>query len=154
MRVLMVCLGNICRSPLAEGILKHKAMIAGLQWEVDSAGTGEWHIGSGPHEMSQRVAKLNGIDISQQKARKFVREDLDLFDRIYFMDIQNMRDARRIAGAAWDESKCDLLMNEYRPGAHDPVPDPYGFPESKYGEVFEMVGWACDRIVEKYGKAK
>jgi len=77
MKILMVCLGNICRSPLAEGILLHKAKKAGLNWTVDSAGTNHYHIGEPPHHLSQKVAKLNGINICDQKARRFVKEDFD-----------------------------------------------------------------------------
>ncbi len=154
MKVLMVCLGNICRSPLAEGVLKYKARAAALDWQVDSAGTGDWHIGAHPHAMSQKVALSNGIDISRQRARQFVKEDLHRYDLIYFMDVQNMRDARRIAGALWEESKCRLLMNECRPGASESIPDPCGHPEERYEEVFRMLQVACDRVIEKYGRGE
>ena len=85
MKILMVCLGNICRSPLAEGILRHKAKEAGLNWQVDSAGTNGYHVGEAPHHLSQKVAKLNGIDICEQRARRFVKEDFDRYDKIYAM---------------------------------------------------------------------
>src|SRR5258706_10480941 len=83
MKILMVCLGNICRSPLAEGILQDKARKAGLDWKVDSAGTNRYHIGDPPHPLSQKVAKLNGIDISKQRARTFIPEDFEKYDKIY-----------------------------------------------------------------------
>ena len=79
----MVCLGNICRSPLAEGILKHKVKAAGLNWQIDSAGTNGYHIGEAPHRLSQKVAKLNGIDICDQKARQFSKEDFNRYDKIF-----------------------------------------------------------------------
>ena len=82
----MVCLGNICRSPLAEGILQDKVDRAGLKWIVDSAGTAGYHIGEAPHHLSQKVAKLNGLDISKQKGRKFKKEDILFYDKIYVMD--------------------------------------------------------------------
>ena len=82
MKILMVCLGNICRSPMAEGILKHKAQLAGLNWTVDSASTNRYHTGKPPHALSQKVAELNGIDISYQRARRFKPEDLDKYDKI------------------------------------------------------------------------
>ena len=86
MKILMVCLGNICRSPLAEGILESKAKKLGLPWEVDSAGTNNnYHIGEAPHPLSQKVARLHSVDISQQSARAFVPEDFDRFDKIYAM---------------------------------------------------------------------
>ena len=92
MKILMVCLGNICRSPLAEGILGHKIKEAGLNWEVQSAGTGSWHIGEAPDPRSQKIAKINGIDISKQKAQKFSVRHFAEFDRIYAMDSSNYRD--------------------------------------------------------------
>ena len=81
----MVCLGNICRSPLAEGILQQKAKAAGLDWEVDSAGTNGYHIGEAPHPLSQKVARLNGIDLGHQRARKFLADDFQRWDKIYVM---------------------------------------------------------------------
>src|SRR5690349_25013459 len=83
MKILMVCLGNICRSPLAEGILKHKAKAAALDWTVESAGTNGYHIGAAPHHLSQKVALLNGINISDQRARQFVKEDSDRYDKVH-----------------------------------------------------------------------
>ena len=78
----MVCLGNICRSPLAEGILQDKVFKAGLQWSIESAGTNSYHTGDAPHQLSQKVAKINGIDISQQRARKFSADDFEVYDKI------------------------------------------------------------------------
>jgi len=89
MKILMVCLGNICRSPLAEGILQHKANLAGLNWMVDSAGTANYHVGEAPHRLSQKVAKQNGIDISHLRGRQFSKNDMLEFDKIYVMDTDN-----------------------------------------------------------------
>src|SRR5215510_15835414 len=97
MKILMVCLGNICRSPLAEGILQEKAWKAGLKWSVESAGTNGYHTGEAPHRLSQKVAKSNGIDISKQRSRNFVPEDLKRFDKIYAMSIDVIDDMKRIA---------------------------------------------------------
>src|SRR5215218_64992 len=102
MKILMVCLGNICRSPLAEGILRHKAKEAGLQWQVDSAGTNGYHVGEAPHPLSQKVARLNGVDICNQKARQFVKEDLDRYDKIYPMADDVVDDMKRIAKEKFD----------------------------------------------------
>src|ERR1700712_3265373 len=107
MKFLMVCLGNICRSPLAEGILKHKAKIAGLDWEVESAGTNGYHIGEAPHHLSQKVARLNGIDICNQKARRFAATDFDRYDKIYAMADDVAEEIRRIAGKKYDPAKTD-----------------------------------------------
>jgi protein-tyrosine phosphatase len=148
----MVCLGNICRSPLAEGILQHKANIAGLNWQVDSAGTGNWHIGDPPHRLSQKVALKNGIDISHLRGRQFSGQDMINFDRIYFMDEDNYSDARYIAGNLWLPEKAELLLNEIYPGKNKSVPDPYYGSEDGYHEVFKMISDACDAIVEKYGQ--
>ena len=111
MKILMVCLGNICRSPLAEGILQHKANKAGLNWQVDSAGTNNYHIGEAPHHLSQKVAKLNGVDICNQRARRFVKEDFDRYDKIYAMADDVVDDIRRIAKDKFDPSKVDLFLN-------------------------------------------
>jgi protein-tyrosine phosphatase len=89
MNILMVCLGNICRSPLAEGILQHKATLLGLNWHVDSAGTAGYHVGEAPHRLSQKVALLNGINISVQRCRQFASKDMTRFDHIYVMDADN-----------------------------------------------------------------
>ena len=150
MKFLMVCLGNICRSPLGEGILRHKAESLELDWEVDSAGIGSWHIGKPPFHMSQNIALKNGVDISRQRGRQFEREDIARFDRIYFMDRNNYEDARRIAGNLWDESKCNLLLDELYPGEQKNVPDPYGYPEAEFKKVYELIDAACEVIVGKY----
>lgn len=149
MKILMVCLGNICRSPLAEGIMQHKANAAGLAWQVDSAGTGSWHIGNSPHKLSQKVAKLNGVDICSQKGRQFVASDMVDFDKIYFMDSDNYNDARRIAGPLWDAAKADLLLNELYPGQNRSVPDPYYGGEDGFHDVYALIAQACDKVIEK-----
>src|ERR1700733_1530222 len=111
MKILMVCLGNICRSPLAEGILEKKINDAGLNWVVDSAGTNGFHVGESPHKLSQKVAKENGIDISKQVTRKFVKEDFETFDKIYAMAEDVIDEMKMIARDKYDRSKVDLLMN-------------------------------------------
>ena len=128
MKILMVCLGNICRSPLAQGILKHKAKKAGLDWEVDSAGTNGYHIGEPPHQLSQKVAKLNGIDICNQRSRQLVKEDFDRYDKIYAMAEDVMDDMKAIAKEKYDPSKVDLFLNELYPGKNRIVPDPWYGP--------------------------
>jgi protein-tyrosine phosphatase len=148
--ILMVCLGNICRSPLAEGILQRKAAEAGLDWEVDSAGTNGYHIGEAPHPLSQKVARMNGIDISGQRARKFMADDFRRFDKIYAMAGDVVHEMRRIAGRQFDASKVELLMNEVSPGRNQDVPDPWSGPESGYHEVYRMIDEAADRIIERY----
>jgi protein-tyrosine phosphatase len=149
----MVCLGNICRSPLAEGILQEKARAAGLNWTVDSAGTNGFHIGEEPHHLSQKVARQKGIDISCQRARKFTADDFQHFDKIYAMAGDVIDQIRRIAGKQYDPAKIALLMNELHPGKNEDVPDPYYGSESGYHEVYRMIDAAADKVIEKYGRA-
>jgi protein-tyrosine phosphatase len=147
MKILMVCLGNICRSPLAEGILQYKAREAGLTWTVDSAGTNGYHTGEPPHRLSQKVAKLNGIDISHQRSRPFSSKDFHEFDMIYAMASDVIDDMRSIAGHHYNPSKVDLLMNVLYPGKYLDVPDPWYGGEDGYHKVFDMISVACDRII-------
>ncbi len=150
MRVLMVCLGNICRSPLAEAILQEKAFQAGLNWSVESAGTNGYHNGEAPHHLSQKVALQNGLDISRQRSRQFVAADFDRYDKIYAMAGDVLEDIRRIARKKFDVQKTDLLMNEMYPDKNLDVPDPWYGPEPGYHEVFNMIEEAADQIIKKY----
>ena len=150
MKILMVCLGNICRSPLAEGILQEKAFKSGLSWSVESAGTNGYHTGEAPHLLSQKVAKINGIDISHQRSRNFIAEDFEIFDKIYALAEDVLDDIKRIAGKRFDAAKADLLLNELYPGENMDVPDPWYGPERGYHEVYKMIEKVCDVIVEKY----
>lgn len=150
MKILMVCLGNICRSPLAEGILQKKSDKAGLNWQVDSAGTANYHAGEAPHHLSQKVAKMNGIDIGKQACRQFKKTDFEAFDRIYVMDKSNYQDVKRLAGDYFDARKIDLILNELYPGENREVPDPWYGGIQDFKEVFIMLDKACERIVEKY----
>jgi len=146
----MVCLGNICRSPLAAGILQHRAKEAGLDWEVDSAGTSTYHIGDPPHKLSQKVARLNGIDISWQRGSQFAKEDMVKFDRIYAMDNDNLAEIKRMSKDLWNAGKTGLILNELFPGEDMDVPDPWYGTEATFHEVYDMLDKACLAIVEKY----
>ena len=146
----MVCLGNICRSPLAEGILQEKAWRAGLPWSVESAGTNGYHDGEPPHPLSRKVALLNGIDISRQRSRRFRADDFEKFDRIYAMAGDVMYEVRRIAGRRFDPARTDLLLNILHPGQDLDVPDPWGGPESDYHRVYRLLDDACARLVENH----
>lgn len=150
----MVCLGNICRSPLAEGILKDKAVKAGLNWKIDSAGTGAHQVGCEPHYLSQKIAKQHGIDISKQQCRQFEKEDILYYDKIYALDTENYYDIKRISGDEWDEAKVGLLMTEVYPGENIEVPDPWYGTEKNYHEVYAMIDKACDAIIEKFKNQK
>lgn len=150
MKILMVCLGNICRSPLAEGILEHKAKQAGLHWQVDSAGTNGYHVGEAPHRLSQKVATLRGIDICHQKSRQFVKEDIDKYDKIYALADDVLDEIKWIANAKYNPAKVDLLLNELHPGENRSVPDPWYGPEPGYHDVYDLIEAACEKIIEKY----
>ncbi|MFI5193035.1 MAG: low molecular weight protein-tyrosine-phosphatase [Chitinophagales bacterium] len=153
MKILMVCLGNICRSPLAEGILEQKAKIKGLSWMVDSAGTNNsYHVGEAPHHLSQKVAEMHSLDISAQCSRAFVAGDFDRFDRIYAMSSDVLVDMKAIAKKKFNASKADLLLNELYPGENRDVPDPWFGEEPGYHVVYDMIEKACDKIIQKYGQ--
>lgn len=147
----MVCLGNICRSPLAEGILRHKVKQTGLNWEIDSAGTGGWHVGEPPHAGSQKIARLKGFDICDLKGRKFKKEDFEYYDKIYVMDSENYQEVKRMAGKYFDENKIDLIMNEVYTGKNMQVPDPwYANTDEAFSEVYDLLDKATDHIIKKY----
>jgi protein-tyrosine phosphatase len=149
MKILMVCLGNICRSPLAEGIMQHLAEQNNLDWQVDSAGTGSWHVGEMPDDRSIAVALKNGIDISHQRARQFHFPDLEKFDLIFAMDSSNYQDIIRQANSEAEKEKVKLIMNEAVPGRNINVPDPY-WDDNGFDKVFGMLYEACEKVIENY----
>ncbi|MEC8637324.1 MAG: low molecular weight protein-tyrosine-phosphatase [Bacteroidota bacterium] len=141
----MVCLGNICRSPLAHGIMAQMLPDS----FVDSAGTGSYHIGSPPDRRSIEVAKHNGIDIRYQSARQFEPKDFDDFDHIYVMDQQNYRDVVAQANTPAEVDKVELICEAADMGSMH-VPDPYYGGDDGFQKVFDLVNHACDRIVKKW----
>ena len=145
----MVCLGNICRSPLAEGILQAKLTAEGLDIEVDSAGTGGWHVGQEPDKRSIAIANKYGIDISNQKARQFSAEDFDKFDLIYVMDGSNLSDVLALATTQDEVNKVKLILNEINPNENNPVPDPYYGGADGFENVYQLLNEACDIITKK-----
>ena len=147
MKILMVCLGNICRSPLAEGIMRKKIEENGLPWEVDSAGTSSWHIGAPPDQRSIQVAQNHGIDISRQRGRQIRPADLQEFDRIYAMDTSNYRDILKLANTQELQSKVKLILNESTPEGNKSVPDPY-WDDDGFENVYQLLLEACQRIIE------
>ena len=149
MRILMVCLGNICRSPLAEGILHTKAEKAGLDWTVDSAGTGAWHVGNLPDRRSIAIGKKYGVDITQQRARQFEQSDFERFDHIFVMDQQNYKNVLRLAQGKTQSEKVQLIRNMVTTGKNLEVPDPY-YDDDGFEQVFEMLDQACSKIIETY----
>ncbi len=149
MKILMVCLGNICRSPLAEGILKHKIKQAGINWQVDSAGTGSWHSGELPDRRSIAIAQKYGIDITTQRARKVRSTDFEEFDLIFAMDTSNYNDLLKWTLDSNEKDKIKLIMQEAYPNESRSVPDPY-YNDNGFEEVFAMLELACDNIIEHY----
>lgn len=150
MRILIVCLGNICRSPIAEGILKEKIKKRGLAWTIASAGTNGYHTGEAPHRFSQNVCRTAGIDISMQRARQFIPEDFARYDKIYVMAEDVYEDVVCIAGKSVDYNKLDYFLNELRPKSDASVPDPWYGNEDGYTPVYEIIEEACEAIVSKY----
>ncbi len=153
MRILMVCLGNICRSPIAEGVLKAKAAAAGLDWHIDSAGTEKYHIGKPPHPFSQNICSRHGIDISAQRARRFTPADLTGYDLVYAMADDVLREIRRISGPKADYRHVKLFLDELEPGCGRSVPDPWYGDEEGYAGVYDMIDATCDAILKNHGPA-
>jgi protein-tyrosine phosphatase len=150
MNILMVCLGNICRSPIAEGVMRSIIYRDNLNWKVASAGTESYHIGEPPHTFSQKICQSRKVDISKQRARRFVATDLQNFDKIYAMSEDVLDRIKQIAGSVYDERKVSLFLNELYPGSNRSVPDPWYGPEEGYTEVFEMIEKTCHIIAGKY----
>lgn len=138
MKVLMVCLGNICRSPLAEGILQSK--LDPTLHQVDSAGTAAYHVGEPPDKRSIAIAAAHGIDISGQRARQFQVEDFELFDRIYVMDHANYQNVLHIAPSEIHKNKVQLLCDQQE------VPDPYYGGDEGFAQVFDLIDQACSTL--------
>lgn len=139
----MVCLGNICRSPLAHGILEHKVKEAGLDWEIDSAGTGDWHIGHAPDKRSVQVAKDHGIDISMQRAQFFIPDLFESYDRILVMDRQNFKDVIAQTENQEHRDKVTLFLD------NDIVPDPY-YDSNMFKPVFDLIEKRCQQLVAEW----
>ena len=148
MKVLMVCLGNICRSPLAEGILKSKSK----NIIVDSAGTAGYHIGNKPDIRSIEIAEKYNLDISDQRARQFNTNDFNIYDKIYAMDNDNYSKIISLAENQKEIDKVDLILNESYPNQYKSVPDPYYGGEKGFENIFHLLNNACEEIIERYEK--
>ena len=148
-KILMVCLGNICRSPLAEGILKSKLSNF---FVVDSAGTANYHVGNSPDKRSIAVARKYGLDISNLKGRQFNISDFDTFDLIYVMDESNFKNVVKLARNDGNISKVKMILNEVYPNQNYDVPDPYYGGDSGFENVYKMLDEACDKIAEDLTK--
>ena len=142
----MVCLGNICRSPLAEGILKSKAK----NLEVDSAGTAGYHVGKQPDIRSIDIAKKYDINLTNQRARQFSTRDFDDFDKIYVMDNDNYSKIISLARNQEDIDKVDLILNEIYPKEYKSVPDPYYGGDEGFQNIYNLLETSCEVIAKKY----
>ena len=142
MKILMVCLGNICRSPLAHGIMEHLVKENNLNWEVDSAGTGAWHIGQKPDKRAIAVAKKYGVDISKQSGRQISIDDFDHFDRILVMDYNILNDLKEMARSENDSDKVSLFLKD------EIVPDPY-YDDNQFDPVYQMIEKRCKEIISE-----
>ncbi len=149
MKILMVCLGNICRSPLAEGILQRKVEEKDLNWQIDSAGTGSWHVGELPDSRSIAVGEKYGIDLTTQRARQFKKIDLERFDLIFAMDSSNYQNILKLAENQAQKDKIKLIMNELNPARNEAVPDPY-WDDDGFEKIYQMLDNASDKIIENY----
>jgi len=146
-KVLMVCLGNICRSPLAEGILKSK--LNSEKYLVSSAGTANYHTGKLPDSRSIAVAKKYGIDITNQRAQQFVKNHFNSYDYIFVMDVENYHNVLKLASSKIEKSKVQLILDEIIPNQNAEVPDPYYGGDSGFEHVYDLLDKACDCIAAR-----
>ena len=146
-KILMVCLGNICRSPIAEGLLSSK--LPKDTFIVASCGTGNWHIGKQPDLRSIAVTKKYGLDISTQKCRQIETGDFDTFDYIYVMDGSNYSDVVALSQNDSQKNKVKLILNELFPNENMDVPDPYFGLENGFELVYKMLDETCEIIAKK-----
>ena len=145
-KILMVCLGNICRSPLAQGILASK--LPENKFTVDSAGTGSWYVGHSPDDRSVAIAKKNKLNISNQKGRQFATTDFDTFDYIFVMDNSNYKDVIQLAQSSDQKEKVQLILNVLFPDENVDVPDPYYGLSNGFKIVYDMLDEACEAIAK------
>ena len=147
MNILFVCLGNVCRSPMAVGLLRKKFTENNIDGFVDSAGFESYTINEPPDKRAIKTAKKYGVEVSGE-ARIFIKDDFDKFDKIYVMDMQNYRDVKELARNKSDLKKIDYLLNVLHPGKNETVPDPYLQGEHNCHVVFELLDKATTKIVE------
>jgi protein-tyrosine phosphatase len=152
MKILMVCLGNICRSPLAHGILQGKVTEAGLNITVDSAGTNGYHDGELPDPRSIAKANEYDLDITNQQSRQITRSDIQEFDLIYVMDASNYNNVIALCSTTEEKTKVKMIMNEVQPGKNISIPDPYYGESDGFENVYQMLDLACDKIIENLRK--
>jgi len=150
-RVLFVCLGNICRSPVADGVFRQKVAEAGLSGKiiVDSAGTGSWHVGHAPDARMMRTAERHGVDISRLRARQFEASDFERFDHVLAMDRSNLADMLALARDTSHEDKTRLFRDHDPDPGDGQVPDPYYGGDQGFETVYNIVDRTCDALLEE-----
>jgi len=152
LKILFVCLGNICRSPLADGILRRKIAEQNLSVTIDSAGTIANHSGEKPDSRMISTAKNRGTDISFLKARKFIKSDFNNFDLIFVMDKSNYKHVNHLADSSEDRNKVKLILNEVQGNENLEVPDPYYGGQVEFEHVYDLLDAATDKIITNYLK--
>jgi protein-tyrosine phosphatase len=150
MKILIVFLGNICRSPIAEGVLKKMAQKHNLDWTIDSAGTNGYHIGEKPHPNSQKICLQHGIDLSAQRARKFSVKDFAYYDIVYALAMDVHEDIKKIGGQNAEMDKVKIFLSELHESSTESVPDPWYGDESAYFPVYQLIENTCARIIARY----
>ncbi|MEZ4722694.1 MAG: low molecular weight protein-tyrosine-phosphatase [Flavobacteriales bacterium] len=148
-KILFVCLGNICRSPMAEGVFRAKAQELGLSLQFDSCGTGGWHAGEAPDRRAQQCIREHGLDISDLRARKFRQSDFQDFDIIFTMDRSNYEDVIEMANSTGDKEKVRMILSEIYPGENISVPDPYYGGDQGFEHVFDLLNRSADKVLSQ-----
>ncbi len=149
MKILMVCLGNICRSPLADALLRKKVKERGLNISIDSAGTANYHVGKSPDRRTQINALQHGVDMSALRARQFSKEDFSTFDFIYVMDKSNLQNVLSLASSQEERKKVRLILDVLDNSSYSEVPDPYYGGEEGLELVYNLLDEATHTILEK-----
>jgi len=149
MNILFVCLGNICRSPLADGVMRSLVKKHQLPWTVDSAGTANYHIGEAPDKRAQEIAKKNGVDISGLRGRQFQVNDFDYFDYIFAMDASNYQNIVKLARNQEDINKVELFLNRLEPGMNRGVKDPW-YDDALFEPVYKEIEQTCKAIIRDF----
>jgi protein-tyrosine phosphatase len=153
-KILMICLGNICRSPMAEGVMRHLATSEGLSVKLDSCGTSGWHEGEKADSRAIQNLKEHGIDINDLRSRGIRHSDFDEFDYLFCMDTSNFEDVTNLAKSYAPEQthKIKLFMDATHPGQKKIVPDPYYGGDDSFEKVYQLVSDACEKIIEDLKK--
>ncbi len=150
MKILFVCLGNICRSPMAEGVMKNLIQKHNLDWEVESAGTERYHVGECPDKRAQRTAAKFGLDISKQVAKQISSKDFERFDLIYALATNVMDEILSLKGSSAYQNKIKLFMDELFPGEYRDVPDPWYGDEAGFDPVYKFIQQGCEKIIKRH----